>query len=102
MQQWGYEPKQRRPRVDLNFIEIAKLLKVSLALMASNAQPVVHGLQWQLDIFRSFEFDNDEAPPSSDAEKIEHSPIARCYGRNLRIEAAGIELGIELGGIFEN
>ena len=80
------KPHQRRLRAELDAGEIAVALKISFALMAADAQPIIHSLHGQLHIFRSFQLDHHEAALARDAEQIEHAAIAGRERRKLRIE----------------
>ena len=96
------EPNQRRLGIDLDAGEISVPLKIPFALMAADAQPIVHRLHWQLNIFRSFQFDHYQSALPRDAEQIEHATITRRQRGNLRIKIARIDLRVEFCGIFED
>jgi hypothetical protein len=44
---------ERRLRINHDAGEISIALKICFALMAADAQPIIHGLHGQLQIFRS-------------------------------------------------
>ena len=94
------EPDQRRLRIEFDPGKIAVALEIPFALMPAHAQPVIHRLHRQLDIFRSFQFDHHEASSPRHTQQVEYAAIARGQRRNLRIEMARIELGVEAGGIL--
>jgi hypothetical protein len=61
------EPDERRLWVHCDGGEISGALKIAFALMAANAQPIIHGLHRQLQIFRSLQFDYYQTALASDS-----------------------------------
>ncbi len=96
------EPDQRRLRVNRNARAISIALKIAFALMAANAQPIIHDLHGQLQIFRGLQLDYYQATLTRDTWQIEHSSVACRERGNLRIKMAGVEQRVEFRGVFQH
>ncbi len=57
--------------------------------------PVSGSLKSQVNVLSRFQFQNRHAPASCDAEQIENAMLAAGVGKDLRINKARIELGID-------
>ena len=72
------EPDEWWLGIELHAGEITELLEIAFALVAADAEPIVDGLNGQLNIFGCFQFDYDETATARDAEKIDHAAISGC------------------------
>ena len=82
--------------------EIAVTSDLSAMQMAPNAQPIVGGLQGQMDVLAGFQFDDGEPSRTRDGEEIENPVFPAGVGENLRVDEARIERGIHAGDILAN
>ena len=96
------EPHEWRIGTQLDSREIAESLKISLALVPSDAQPIIHRLQRQLNIFRRLQLDYHEPSAVGHAEQIQHAAIPGRQRRSLRVKMARVELSVELRWVFAN
>lgn len=92
----GDEPHERRSGIDCNARKISEALKVFISRVAPHPQPVVHGLQGHLYIFRGFQFNHDQPALARAVQQVQHSAIAAGKRRHLRREMIGVEHRIEL------
>jgi hypothetical protein len=65
------------------FLRNSVLLKIFFALMAADAQPIVHCRDRHLNIFGSFPFNHRQAASPRNSQKVEYAAVACCEGRNL-------------------
>ena len=49
---------------------------LAIGIEGADADPVVESLQWEMQVFVGFEFDDDEAAVAIEGEQIEHAAIA--------------------------
>lgn len=63
-----HQPYQRRPRIYLHSGKVAVFVKISFALVTTYAQPIVHRLHRQLNIFRSLQLNHYQAAFARDTQ----------------------------------
>jgi hypothetical protein len=82
LEQAGSRVESQRGRDEINerwsFLQfqlrkIAVLMKVALFEMLGDAEPVVGGLERQMNVLRGFEFDDGEAAGCCDCENVENA-----------------------------
>jgi len=64
------QPNQGWLRIQVDSGKVAVALEVTLALMAADPQPVIHGLNRQLNVIRRLQLDYHKPAAASDAEQI--------------------------------
>lgn len=67
-----HEKKQRRFGANFYARKIAVARDVVLLLVPANAQPVIRGLQHQMNIFIRFQFQNCQPPVARHAKQVNH------------------------------
>src|ERR1700692_4678792 len=75
--------------------KIAKLRQLAAALVPGNAGPVIHALQWQMDILIGLEFDHGEPRLASFGENVDHGAIGCGKRWHLRVDKFRAEPSIE-------
>jgi len=82
--------------------KIAVTSNFSALQLAPDAQPIVGGLQGQVNVLAGFQFDDGEPSRARDGEEIEKSHARRQRWQNLSIDESRIESGIHAGDILAN
>ena len=70
--------------------------------MGSDAEPVVGGLQREMNVFAGFQFENREAAVARHSQQIDHAAIAGGKCGHLRVQKTRIEPRINSRGIDGN
>src|SRR5579883_2701586 len=95
VQRRGHQIDERRRSLKFNAGEIRVTAEVTLLEMAANAQPVIGGLQRQVNVLGSLEFENGEASGLRNGEQIEDTVFAAGVGEDLRVNESGVENRID-------
>src|ERR1700674_1461252 len=82
--------------------EIAVTSDFSAMQMTPNAQPVVGGLQGQVNVLAGFQFDDGQLSRTRDGEEIENSVFAAGIGEYLSVDEARIKRRIHSCDILAN
>src|SRR6266850_1806207 len=93
---------ERRGLLQRNAGKIAVTSNFSALQLVQNAQPVVGGLQRQVNVLAGFQFDDGEPSRARNGEEIENPVLAAGVGKNLSIDESRIESGIHAGDILAN
>ena len=101
-QRWGNQIYERRSGLQLNAGEISVRAKIALLQMTSDAEPIVGGLQREMNVLGCFQFENREAAGARDREQIENAVLAAAIGENLRIDKTRIESSVDARDVFAN
>src|SRR5258707_15043348 len=95
------EIDERRSGLEFESGEIAVAREVSLRLVPANSRPVVGGLEWEIHIFRGFQFEDGKAAIACDAQEIQDAALAGNLSEYLFVDVFGIEGDINAGDILE-
>src|SRR5262249_10269195 len=94
-QGWRHQIDKRSSRLQLDAVEVAVSLKISLVQMPSNAQPVVRRLQRQMQRLCCLQLDNCQPARACDAEHVENSLLVPRPREHLGINESWIERRID-------
>ena len=70
--------------------------------MAPNAQPIIGGLQRQVNVLASFQFDDRQPSRTGGGKEIEYPVLATSVGKNLGVDETRIERGVHARDVLAN
>src|SRR5579863_8726220 len=94
-QRWRNEKNKRRILLQFDVRKVAAVLKVALLKMTRNSQPVVSGLQRQMDVLARLQFDDGEPAGLRDCKNVQDAALCRRFCEKLRIHESWVEARID-------
>src|SRR5204863_5839142 len=86
---------ERRSLLQSNAWKITIASDLPTLQLAANAQPIVRGLQRQMNVLAGLQFDNRQPSGACHGEEVENAVFAPGIGKHLRIDKSLIEHGID-------
>jgi len=93
---------ERRSLLQSNAWKITIASDLPTLQLAANAQPIVRGLQRQMNVLAGLQFDNRQPSGACHGEEVENAVFAPGIGKHLRIDKSLIEHGIDACDVFAN
>jgi hypothetical protein len=90
-----HQEKTRRSGTERDSGEIAMVLKLAAVQMPLDAEPIIQGLQGQMEVFGGFELDDGEASVPIGRDQIEDAAITGREGRHLPIDRLRKQSGVD-------
>src|SRR6267154_5033151 len=99
-QRRGHQINYRGSCLQLYAGKISIAREITPLQVVPHMPPVSGSLKSQVNVLSCFQFQNRHAAASCDAEQIENAMLASGIGKDLRINKACIELGIDPRNVF--
>ncbi len=105
----GMESQCRRHKIDERRSLLQNYsLKITIASdltalqLPSYTQPIVRGLQWQMNVLTGLQFNNRKPSGARYSQQIENAVFSACIGKNLGVDVPLIEHGIDARDVLAN
>src|SRR5712675_3048398 len=99
-QRRGHQIDQRGSCLQLYAGKISIAREITPLQVVPHMSPVSGSLKSQVNVLSRFQFQNRHAAASCDTKQIENAMLAAGVGKDLRINKACIELGIDPGNVI--
>ncbi len=101
-QRGGHEIDDRRSLLQCDPLKITIASDRSALQLPANAQPIVRGLQRQMDVLAGLQFNDRQPAGTRHGEEVENAVFASDIGKNLSVDESPIEHRIDARDVLAN
>src|SRR6266704_1710226 len=94
-QRWSDEIDKRRSLLQSDALKITIASDLPALQLPANTQPIIRGLQREMDVLAGLQFNDHQAAGTRHREEIENAVFVPRIGKNLGVDEALIEHGID-------
>src|SRR5260370_711749 len=101
-QRWRDQIDQRRSLLQSNPWKVAVAGDLSVLQLPANVEPIVGGLQRQMNMLVGFQFNDRQPSGTRHSEEVQNAMLASRIRKNLSVDESLVEHGIDARDILTN